>query len=90
MEHTPFFVFQFNNLEIPVEKGDNFGFFWANYGVVSFEWLTPRTEANNNYCGANVNPNGMDTVDLQWGDESSEESTGHRDYAIWVTYCCCK
>ena len=78
-----------------MEEDDNWGFYWSNYGVVSFDW-TERIEsdpmANNNYCSAEVNPNPPATnVDLYWGNVNSKDSTGHRDYAIWVTYyCCCK
>ena len=80
-------------MNIPMEAGQNWGFYWKNYGVVSFDWLDRDIDNpadNNNYCGADTNPDFVgNTVNLSWGNVNSKDSTGHRDYAIWVNYHCC-
>ena len=73
-----------------MEGGEYFGFFWGNYGVVSYSW-SERDENddtfNQNYCGGNSKPEAGGGVSLDLSDASNKDSWSHRDYAIWFHYC---
>ena len=78
-------------VDFDVEGGEFFGFFWKDYGVVSFNW-TDRIEGddtiNQNYCGANTDVGAPgETVELQLWPSDYKDSPSHRDYAVSFHFC---
>ena len=75
------------DVDIPVKAGQNFGFYWRNYGVISYIWLDRSDPTNANYVGANDRPVKGDVLSLPWTEPEVSDGHSYRDYAIWVTYC---
>ena len=78
------------DLDIDVEGGEFFGFFWSNYGVVSYKWSDKDENDdsfNQNYCGGTSKPVAGKSVGLALSLASNKDSWSHRDYAIWFHWC---
>jgi hypothetical protein len=74
-----------------IEGGMFWGFYWDNYGVISYDLLSydpAHPTKNRNFCGGSVNP----VVKQQNGEiinlgYSPFEQMSYRDYAIWFHWC---
>ena len=77
-------------IDFDVDGGEFFGFYWRNYGVVSYKWADRDDDDdsfNQNYCGGNAVPSENSVIDLDLSGADDKDSRSHRDYAIWWHWC---